>query len=315
MTSHVDAETLALSLEGLLDDEEERSVRTHVAGCSQCAETREALGEVSGLLAEEPIPPLPDSVSARLDEAIRAERENPASDGGTPSAAEGDGQDRDGRGDRRDGDPDGPGGAVDGDAAEELRSRAAEVVPMRRRGVARWMPYIAAAAAAVFVIGGGAALLGGMGDGPPDGAGDAPPEGGLPHALKEPAPVLVESGTDYTSEGLEGQAGDVLSLVAPELPTQGAESDEEAPEISALPSPSENPSGVSTCVKGLTAEDERTPLVDVATYTADGGAAEPVWVLYTEDASDSYTVSVVSPECAEGAPADAVLDSASVPAP
>ncbi|MDA2808037.1 anti-sigma factor family protein [Nocardiopsis suaedae] len=314
MTSHVDAETLALSLEGLLDDEEERSVRTHVAGCSQCAETREALGEVSGLLAEEPVPPLPDSVSARLDEAIRAERKDPTSDGGTPSAAEGDGNDRDGRQDRGDAeDPDGPGG-VDGDAAEELRSRAAEVVPMRRRGVARWMPYIAAAAAAVFVIGGGAALLRGMGDEPGVGGGGETRDD-EPHAVKEPAPVLVESGTAYTPEGLEGQAGDVLSLAAPELPPQGAESDEEAPEISALPSPSENPSGVSTCVEGLTEEGERTPLVDVATYTGDGGAAEPVWVLYTEEASGSYTVSVVSPECTGGAPADAVLDSAPVPAP
>ncbi|WP_239648727.1 anti-sigma factor family protein [Nocardiopsis chromatogenes] len=313
MTSHVDAETLALSLEGLLDDEEEHSVRTHVAGCSQCADIREALGEVSGLLADEPVPPLPDSVSTRLDEAIRAERANPASDGGTPSAAEGDGDGRDGRQDREDG-PGGPGGAVDDDTAEELRSRAAEVVPMRRRGVARWMPYIAAAAAAVFVIGGGAALLRGMGDGP--GAGDtAQTQDQAPHALKEPAPVLVESGTAYTPEGLEAQAGGVLSLAAPELPPQGAESDEEAPEISALPSPSENPSGVSTCVEGLTGEDERTPLVDVATYTADGGAAEPVWVLYTEDASGAYTVSVVSPECTGGAPADAVLDTAAVPAP
>ncbi|MDA2811197.1 hypothetical protein O4J56_11175 [Nocardiopsis sp. RSe5-2] len=314
MTSHVDAETLALSLEGLLDDEEEHSVRTHVAGCSQCAEIREALGEVSGLLAEEPVPPLPDTVSARLDEAIRAERQAQASGGGTPSAAEGDGDDRDEREDRQEVGPDGPGGAVDGEAAEELRSRAAEVVPMRRRGAARWMPYIAAAAAAVFVIGGGAALLRGM-DGGADGSGGVQAQNDQPHAVKEPAPVLVESGTAYTPEGLEGQAGDVLSLAAPELPPQGAESDEEAPEISALPSPSENPSGVSTCVEGLTGDGERTPLVDVATYTADGGAAVPAWVLYTEDASGSYTVSVVSPECAGGAPEDAVLDSASVPAP
>lgn len=309
MTSHVDAETLALSAEGLLDDEEERSVRTHVAGCSQCADIQAALGDVPRLLAETPVPPLPESVTGRLDEAIRAERANPAPGGGTPSAA---GED-DGSTGSDDRSAQEPGGTVDGDAAEELRSRAAEVVPMRRRGMARWMPYIAAAAAAVFVFGGGAALLRGMGD---DGAGQGGPTSlgtGEPHAIKPYSPEFVESGTGYTAAGLEEQAGEVLSLAVPESASGSPEGDGEGTGTSSLPSPAEVPADVSSCVEGM--GDPSPVLVDIATYAPEDGSAEAAWVMYTDDGSGSYTVSVVSPECTSGDPADAVLDSATVAGP
>ncbi|MFI9270014.1 hypothetical protein ACIGXM_04765 [Kitasatospora sp. NPDC052896] len=71
--SHPSLDQLADLQEELLTAAEERSVRAHVAGCPECAETLTALAGVSELLAAEPAPALPAEVADRIDAALAAE--------------------------------------------------------------------------------------------------------------------------------------------------------------------------------------------------------------------------------------------------
>ncbi|ASU81733.1 hypothetical protein CDO52_02035 [Nocardiopsis gilva YIM 90087] len=271
----MDAETLALSAEGLLDDDEERAVRDHVAACPRCAEQLSALADVPQILAEVPAPPLPEETAARLDAALRAEVEERRENGAeTP--------------------------------CPEPRPAAANVVPLRRRsGPARWLPYLAGAAAAVFVIGGGAAVVRGMMtpdqanhafEGAPEAQSDGKSDESRPEAALPYRYQLVESGTEYTASDLATQAEHVLTA------QHGAESLSDAPE--SAPPPLES-TDASTCLQKLSRGQEGLAMVDVATFRPDGGDGSPVdvWVMYFDahpDGSDTdtYDVVVVPSDCA-----------------
>ncbi|MFC7743503.1 hypothetical protein ACFQXA_24880 [Nocardiopsis composta] len=242
----MDAETLALSAEGLLDGDDESSVRAHVAECAECAAQQAALSEVSLVLSEAPVPPLPDSVARRLDEVIGAEAERRRIEGDAYPVQD-------------EGDPD--------DTATQLRrarekARAAapgtaesNVVPFRPRRTGRWLPYIAAAAAAVFVIGGGAAVMRGfLADAPSDGAAPQEEPGG-PAAIQSYQPLTAESGTSYTEAELPDQAVQVLSAAGPDVGSEAApEGQEKSEEIGSLPAAPTPPAELSSCITGLSAD-------------------------------------------------------------
>ena len=311
MTSHVDAETLALSAEGLLDGDDESSVRAHVAECAECAAQQAALSEVSLVLSEAPVPPLPDSVARRLDEVIGAEAERRRIEGDAYPVQD-------------EGDPD--------DTATQLRrarekARAAapgtaesNVVPFRPRRTGRWLPYIAAAAAAVFVIGGGAAVMRGfLADAPSDGAAPQEEPGG-PAAIQSYQPLTAESGTSYTEAELQDQAVQVLSEAGPDVGAGAApEGPEKGEEIGSLPAAPSPPAELSSCITGLSADaggDERKPdLVDVAEYAPAGAQPAPAWVLYYPTGGGTVEVVVVPAECSEADAASSVLARTVVDAP
>ena len=73
MRGHVDAESLALCAEGQLSRRQSERIRTHVAGCPECAAAQARLSEVPALLAQVPSPALPPVIAARLDAALSAE--------------------------------------------------------------------------------------------------------------------------------------------------------------------------------------------------------------------------------------------------
>jgi hypothetical protein len=68
---HVDLDTLADRLEGLLDDEQSGRVDRHVRECGVCANRVADLRGVTSLLAAEKAPSIPDEVSAQVTDAIR----------------------------------------------------------------------------------------------------------------------------------------------------------------------------------------------------------------------------------------------------
>lgn len=311
MTSHVDAETLALSAEGLLEDAEESTVQQHVAGCATCAAQRSELTELTQVLAEIPAAPLPDEVVARLDEAVRAEVES--------RRRSDDGDDSD--------DSTGPAGGTP--AAGGAGSGApADVVPFRRRigSSHRWINYLAVAAAAVVVLGGGAAIARNLTSGGDGGATMAQPgESAETSTDKDTAlgyqPLVVESGTVYTEDGLDQQAATVLDESDPMAP-EGAQGDADSPAQGGGPEDtSDVPADVSSCIQALSEESGDYPImIDLAEYSSDG-AANKAWVMYYGsepggDAQDSYDVAVVSPDCGSAVEADqAVLARTTVPAP
>lgn len=70
---HVEYDVLADLAEGLLDEQLATSVRAHLEECAECRERSDDLVSVSRILASAPLPPLPESLAARLDAAVRAE--------------------------------------------------------------------------------------------------------------------------------------------------------------------------------------------------------------------------------------------------
>jgi hypothetical protein len=73
MTRHASDEELALLAEGELRRRKAAKVSAHVAGCTQCTQVRAELTAVPALLSGVPYPPLPGSVSVRIESAIRVE--------------------------------------------------------------------------------------------------------------------------------------------------------------------------------------------------------------------------------------------------
>ncbi|MEO3786339.1 hypothetical protein ABGB12_23690 [Actinocorallia sp. B10E7] len=70
---HVDYDVLADLAEGLLEELPATSVRAHLEECAECRERSADLASVSRILASAPMPPMPESLAARLDAAILAE--------------------------------------------------------------------------------------------------------------------------------------------------------------------------------------------------------------------------------------------------
>ncbi|GAA0940446.1 hypothetical protein [Actinocorallia libanotica] len=70
---HVDYDVLADLAEGLLEEQPATSVRAHLEKCAECRDRSDDLQSVSQILAAAPLPPLPESLAARLDAAVLAE--------------------------------------------------------------------------------------------------------------------------------------------------------------------------------------------------------------------------------------------------
>ncbi len=78
---HFDYDVLADLAEGLLEEQTATSVRAHLDECALCSERSADLVDVSRILAAAPLPPLPESLAARLDAAVLAqERDAPVID-------------------------------------------------------------------------------------------------------------------------------------------------------------------------------------------------------------------------------------------
>ena len=88
MRGHPGSETIAAFREGLLPAR--RAVRTaaHLAECPRCAEVDAQLAAVTAALARTPTPPMPASLTARLDAALAAEVAARSAAGASPGHAD-----------------------------------------------------------------------------------------------------------------------------------------------------------------------------------------------------------------------------------
>ncbi|MGI5166123.1 hypothetical protein ACQEU3_17360 [Spirillospora sp. CA-253888] len=71
--AHLDHDTLADLAEGLLEDDQAASVNAHLESCADCRDRSADLADVSRILAEAPVPPMPADLASRIDSAIAAE--------------------------------------------------------------------------------------------------------------------------------------------------------------------------------------------------------------------------------------------------
>jgi hypothetical protein len=73
MRGHPDDETIAAFREDLLPARRAARIAAHLAECPRCAEVDAQLAAVTAALARTPTPPMPASLTARLDAALAAE--------------------------------------------------------------------------------------------------------------------------------------------------------------------------------------------------------------------------------------------------
>jgi hypothetical protein len=71
--AHLDYDVLADLVEGLLDGDHAASASAHLDDCAECRARSAEIADVSRILADIPVPPMPADLAARIDEAIRAE--------------------------------------------------------------------------------------------------------------------------------------------------------------------------------------------------------------------------------------------------
>lgn len=71
---HPEVSEISDLTEGLLPPSRAEEIRDHLAECGLCAEVRDSLEEIRGLLGDLPEPePMPDDIAARIDAALAAE--------------------------------------------------------------------------------------------------------------------------------------------------------------------------------------------------------------------------------------------------
>ena len=72
--SHPEVAEISALAEGILPPDSAAAVRDHLAGCALCADVRDSLEEIRGLLGTLPGPPrMPADVAGRIDAALAAE--------------------------------------------------------------------------------------------------------------------------------------------------------------------------------------------------------------------------------------------------
>jgi hypothetical protein len=85
--THPSVEAIAEHLEGTLDQAEDQRVREHLRGCAECTDRAEALTALPGLLRTAgEVPPMPEHLARRVDDAI-AEEARRRADASVPVAA------------------------------------------------------------------------------------------------------------------------------------------------------------------------------------------------------------------------------------
>lgn len=284
MTSHPDVEALAFFAEDLLDPDEERFVATHIETCASCATALDELSGVTRVLADEPVPALPQDVADLLDdrvaEAVRERSANSAAGEPPPSESR-----------------------SPGVSEEPGADTLAPVVPLnRRRGFG--LPHLmAVAAVTVFVVGGGAAILNGQMNDQQESTAASPlledsESESAPDTAQSYSATSVASGTVYTEDRLGAQAAEVLSA---SRETEGAQEETGTQQLTQLTADAQE------CVTRFEKDaGTRVTLVDDALFDAGDGPV-PAWVLFTRD-DDGTGVVVLDPgSCADGDPGTGVL--------
>ncbi len=71
--AHLDYDTLADLAEGLLADSRAASADAHLADCAECRGRSAEIADVTRLLADAPMPPMPAELASRIDDALAAE--------------------------------------------------------------------------------------------------------------------------------------------------------------------------------------------------------------------------------------------------
>jgi hypothetical protein len=64
--AHLDHRALADLAEGLLDDDHAASANAHLDDCAECRERSAEVADVSRILADIPVPPMPADLAARI---------------------------------------------------------------------------------------------------------------------------------------------------------------------------------------------------------------------------------------------------------
>jgi len=308
MRGHPGGETIAAFREDLLPARKAARIAAHLAECPRCAEVDAQLAAVTAALARSPTPPMPASLTARIDAALAAEAAARSAAGASPA------------------DADMAGGAAGAGPADRAASPAAHPHrgagtgpghtgpghtgpgrggPGRRAGRpragSRLSLRIATVAAAVVVLAGGGYAIarvvstggqelstsssGAAASGNasrPSGSALAPEAG--PRVPTEGLP-LVASGTTYRA----GQLPDQVAAVLKGSPAQGHAS--VSPAAAAGAGAAAFPHLVE-CVRHV-AGGQRPRLVDVARY---GGQPAAVIVVPVPGTA-TVRVSVVGPGC------------------
>ncbi|HEX6470365.1 MAG TPA: hypothetical protein VF069_14805 [Streptosporangiaceae bacterium] len=70
--AHLDYDTLAELAEGLLPESQAASADAHLADCAECRAKSAEIADVTRLLADVPVPPMPAELASRIDEALAA---------------------------------------------------------------------------------------------------------------------------------------------------------------------------------------------------------------------------------------------------
>src|SRR5215468_7548317 len=88
MRGHPDGETIAAFREDLLPARKAARIAAHLAECPRCAEVDAQLAAVTAALARSPTPPMPASLTARIDAALAAEAAARSAADASPADAE-----------------------------------------------------------------------------------------------------------------------------------------------------------------------------------------------------------------------------------
>ncbi|MEU8512659.1 hypothetical protein AB0C76_13860 [Kitasatospora sp. NPDC048722] len=284
--SHPSVDELADLAEELIGDAAAEALHRHLAGCAECRETADALGEVRALLGGVEAPPMPADVAARLDAAV-------AEEAARREAAEG---------------PQEAPGSTRGPAAPTPPSRPATAPvapparaagatgPGRPRSRRRRFALLLGAAAALAAIGLGGALLYPADSGSHEAASSAaaPSTADAGHSSK--GEHALGGGTEYRDDQLAAQVQKLLAgsgAVVGSPPNGVARPSAAAPAEGRQPLTSEPAPGAGrTCPAPATG----TPLAtDRGTYA---GSPVDVLVYAVPGKPGEVDVYLQSPACA-----------------
>jgi hypothetical protein len=273
--THPDPDVLAEFREGLITGRKGTRVAAHLASCGRCAALSDQLAEISGLLAAVPTRAMPDSVAARLDTVLAAEK------------AQRDDSERAG--------------------SDRSPDRSKHARPARHRGIRLVAVRVLAPAAAVLALAAGGYGLSRIAAGPtssssagseaapaPTAAGAASANGPLsrPGAItpiRPPGFAVISSRTDYQPATLRQQLERAMREPAETGPPRA---------------PSARLEG---CVQRMTSavRPGKPVLVENARYRG-----QPATVIVASS-GDGYTAWVMTPGCS--ATAGRVLDMTTLP--
>ena len=291
MRGHPDDETIAAFREDLLPARRAARIAAHLAECPRCAEVDAQLAAVTAALARTPTPPMPASLTARLDAALAAEVADRTASAaahahrGRGTGPEHTGQGRTGPGHTGPGHT-GPGRGRPGRRAG--RPRAGSRLSLRIASVAAAVVVLAGGGYAIArVVSGGQELstssssaASGSAASRPSGSALAPEA--APRAPTEGLP-LVASGTTYRAGQLPAQVAAVLKR----HPAQG--------HVNAAPPAAAGATAfphLIECVSHVAA-GQRPRLVDVAHY----GSQLAAVIVVPVPGTATVRVSVVGPHC------------------